>query len=133
MNVFDVHVNRAPVAGKVTATSYHAGQFVNASLDKASEANERQNVVMEMDGGQKSGLYRLPGWLRVGFCWKQVLATSSPLVSKFGIIRFGSRVDLWIPASTPVLVMPGQRTVAGETVLADLGATLQELVDSRKA
>ena len=133
MNVFDVHVNRAPVAGKVTATSYHAGQFVNASLDKASEANERQNVVMEMDGGQKVGIVQIAGLVARRILLEAGVGDQLAIGQQFGIIRFGSRVDLWIPASTPVLVMPGQRTVAGETVLADLGATLQEPVDSRKA
>ena len=133
MNVFDVHVNRAPVAGKVTATSYHAGQFVNASLDKASEANERQNVVMEMDGGQKVGIVQIAGLVARRILLEAGVGDQLAIGQQFGIIRFGSRVDLWIPASTPVLVMPGQRTVAGETVLADLGATLHEPVDSRKA
>ena len=133
MNVFDVHVNRAPVAGKVTATSYHAGQFVNASLDKASEANERQNVVMEMEGGQQVGIVQIAGLVARRILLEAGVGDELAIGQQFGIIRFGSRVDLWIPASTPVLVMPGQRTVAGETVLADLGATLQEPVDSRKA
>ena len=132
MNVFDVHVNRAPVAGKVTATSYHAGQFVNASLDKASEANERQNVVMEMEGGQQVGIVQIAGLVARRILLEAGVGDELAIGQQFGIIRFGSRVDLWIPASTPVLVMPGQRTVAGETVLADLGATLQELVDSGK-
>ena len=133
MNVFDVHVNRAPVAGKVTATSYHAGQFVNASLDKASEANERQNIVMEMDGGQTVGIVQIAGLVARRILLEAGIGDQLAVGQQFGIIRFGSRVDLWIPASTPVLVMPGQRTVAGETVLADLAATLQEPVDFRKA
>ena len=133
MNVFDVHVNRAPVAGRITATSYHAGQFVNASLDKASEVNERQNIVMEMDGGQKVGIVQIAGLVARRILLESGVGDQLAIGQQFGIIRFGSRVDLWIPASTPVLVMPGQRTVAGETVLADLAATLKEPADSRKA
>ena len=76
MNVFDVHVNRSPVAGKVVATAYHEGAFLNASLDKASEQNERQNLVIEMTSASKSALFKLlVSWLAV-FCWKRRLVTT---------------------------------------------------------
>lgn len=131
MNVFDVHVNRAPVAGHVTATSYHKGAFLNASLDKASEANERQNIVMETSAGQLVGIVQIAGLVARRILLEAGVGDRLAVGQQFGIIRFGSRVDLWIPAATPVLVMPGQRTVAGETVIADLSGALAEPRDSR--
>lgn len=131
MNVFDVHVNRAPVAGHVTATSYHKGAFLNASLDKASEANERQNIVMETSAGQLVGIVQIAGLVARRILLEAGVGDRLAVGQQFGIIRFGSRVDLWLPASTPVLVMPGQRTVAGETVIADLSGALVEPRDSR--
>ena len=131
MNVFDVHVNRAPVAGHVTATSYHKGAFLNASLDKASEANERQNIVMETSAGQLVGIVQIAGLVARRILLEAGVGDRLAVGQQFGIIRFGSRVDLWIPAATPVLVMPGQRTVAGETVIADLSGALVEPRDSR--
>ena len=131
MNVFDVHVNRAPVAGHVTATSYHKGVFLNASLDKASEANERQNIVMETTAGQPVGIVQIAGLVARRILLEAGVGDRLAVGQQFGIIRFGSRVDLWLPASTPVLVMPGQRTVAGETVIADLSGALVEPRDSR--
>ena len=131
MNVFDVHVNRAPVAGHVTATSYHKGAFLNASLDKASEANERQNIVMETSAGQLVGIVQIAGLVARRILLEAGAGDRLAVGQQFGIIRFGSRVDLWLPASTPVLVMPGQRTVAGETIIADLSGALVEPRDSR--
>ena len=131
MNVFDVHVNRAPVAGHVTATSYHKGAFLNASLDKASEANERQNIVMETSAGQLVGIVQIAGLVARRILLEAGVGDRLAVGQQFGIIRFGSRVDLWLPASTPVLVMPGQRTVAGETVIADLSGALVEPRDAR--
>ena len=133
MNVFDVHVNRAPVAGRVTAASYHAGKFFNASLDKAAEANERQNIIMETASGQAIGMVQIAGLVARRILLEAGVGDQLAIGQQFGIIRFGSRVDVWIPASTPVLVMEGQRTVAGETVLADLSGALREPADARRA
>ncbi|RZO29553.1 MAG: phosphatidylserine decarboxylase [SAR116 cluster bacterium] len=133
MNVFDVHVNRAPVAGRVTATSYHAGTFLNASLDKAAEANERQNIVMETASGQAIGIVQIAGLVARRILLEAGVGDQLAVGQQFGIIRFGSRVDVWISADTPVLVMEGQRTVAGETVLADMSGGLQEPGESRRA
>ena len=133
MNVFDVHVNRAPVAGQITSTSYHKGAFLNASLDKASEANERQNITMETHAGQPVGIVQIAGLVARRILLEAGVGDRLAIGQQFGIIRFGSRVDLWIPASTPVLVMPGQRTVAGETVIADLSGALAEPVESRQS
>ena len=133
MNVFDVHVNRAPVAGQITSTSYHKGAFLNASLDKASEANERQNITMETHAGQPVGIVQIAGLVARRILLEAGVGDRLAIGQQFGIIRFGSRVDLWIPASTPVLVMPGQRTVAGETVIADLSGALAEPAESRQS
>lgn len=133
MNVFDVHVNRAPVAGRVVAENYHAGKFFNASLDKAAEENERQNLVMETPAGQKVGIVQIAGLVARRILLEAGVSDELAIGQQFGIIRFGSRVDLWIPANTPVLVMAGQRTVAGETVIADLSGTMSEPTEARKA
>ena len=133
MNVFDVHVNRAPVAGQVMATSYHPGQFVNASLDKAAVENERQNIVMQTASGQSVGIVQIAGLVARRILLEAGVGDRLAIGQQFGIIRFGSRVDLWIPADTPVLVMPGQRTTAGVTVIADLSGTIAEPHEARQA
>ena len=132
MNVFDVHVNRAPVAGRVVDTNYHAGKFFNASLDKAAEENERQNIVMQTAAGQKVGIVQIAGLVARRILLESAVGDELAIGQQFGIIRFGSRVDLWLPADTPVLVLAGQRTVAGETVLADLSGTISEPMTARQ-
>ena len=129
MNVFDVHVNRAPVAGKVIATSYHKGAFLNASLDKASEQNERQNMVLEMASGQAVGVVQIAGLVARRILLEAAVGDHLNIGQQYGIIRFGSRVDVWLPASTPVAVLAGQTAVAGETILADLSGALTEITD----
>ena len=130
MNVFDVHVNRAPVAGKVIATSYHQGAFLNASLDKASEKNERQNMVLEMTSGQQIGVVQIAGLVARRIIFEAAIDDQLNVGQQYGIIRFGSRVDVWLPAATTVQVMPGQTMIAGETVLADLSASVPEITES---
>ena len=124
MNVFDCHVNRVPVTGKIGQIHYTPGLFLNAELDKASEDNERNGMVMEtLHGGQalRIGVVQIAGLVArriVGF----VSAGDQLSVGeRFGLIRFGSRVDVYLPVGTRVLVGLGQKAVAGETVLADLG------------
>ena len=129
MNVFDVHVNRAPVAGKVIATSYHKGAFLNASLDKASEQNERQNMVLEMASGQAVGVVQIAGLVARRILLEAAIGDHLNIGQQYGIIRFGSRVDVWLPASTPVAVLAGQTAVAGETILADLSGAMTEITD----
>ena len=123
MNVFNCHVNRMPVDGKVTRSVYHEGKFLNASLDKASDENERQILAIDADSGEKLAVVQIAGLIaRRIVCHVQegddVLAGE-----RFGIIRFGSRVDVYMPASASLLVAKGQKIVAGETVLADLTGT----------
>jgi phosphatidylserine decarboxylase len=119
MNVFDVHVNRAPVGGRVAKIAYTAGKFLNADLDKASEDNERNALVIECPHGQV-GVVQIAGLVArriVCFVREQDTLAAG---QRFGLIRFGSRVDHYLPAGTVPLVGVGQRAVAGETVIADL-------------
>lgn len=121
MSVFDVHINRAPIGGTVARVSYISGKFVNAELDKASEENERQHVLIEGDNGDRIGLTQIAGLVArriVPFVKEgDYLAAGQ----RFGLIRFGSRVDVYLPEGTTPRVIKGQRTIAGETVLAALG------------
>ena len=124
MNVFNVHVNRAPVPGKILAAPYVKGKFLNADLDKASEANERQLLLMETgeQDTQTIAIVQIAGLvarrIRCDVVPGQVLKAGE----RFGLIRFGSRVDVYLPAGVAPLVSVGQLTAAGETVLADLSA-----------
>ena len=129
MNVFDVHVNRSPVAGKVVATTYHKGTFLNASLDKASENNERQNMVVEMATGQKIGVVQIAGLVARRILLEAAVGDHLNVGQQYGIIRFGSRVDVWVPATTPVNVLVGQTAIAGESILADLSGEMDEITD----
>jgi phosphatidylserine decarboxylase len=130
MNVFDVHVNRAPVAGKVIAAPYHQGAFLNASLDKASEKNERQNMVLEMASGQHIGVVQIAGLVARRIILEAAVGDQLNVGQQYGIIRFGSRVDVWLPAATTVQVLPGQTMIAGETMLADLSGHVPEITES---
>ena len=123
MNVFDVHVNRSPVDGGITALNYVNGKFINAELDKASEDNERQALTIEMADGTKIGVVQIAGLVARRIV-KFVNQGDSLLAGqRFGLIRFGSRVDVYLPDGHNALVCVGQRAVAGETVLADLTST----------
>lgn len=120
MNVFDVHVNRTPVPGRIEASEYHKGQFLNASLDKASELNERRSWRIRTSRGEEVGLVQIAGLVARRIV---ALAAAGDEVlpgERIGLIRFGSRCDVYLPAGTIPLVIPGQRAIAGETVLADL-------------
>ncbi|KMO10955.1 MULTISPECIES: phosphatidylserine decarboxylase [Methylobacterium] len=126
MNVFDCHVNRVPVTGRIDQVHYTPGLFLNAELDKASEDNERNGLVIETRQNGESvriGVVQIAGlvarrivdWVKPG--------DDLTVGDRFGLIRFGSRVDVYLPAGTRVLVGLGQKAVAGETVLADLRGT----------
>lgn len=123
MNVFDCHVNRSPVDGTVVMFSYRAGEFLNASLDKASEKNERRALRLRMADGRELAVVQIAGLVaRRIVCWTfegQTLAAGQ----RYGMIRFGSRVDVYLPEGSRVLVAPGQRATGGETVIAELGNT----------
>jgi phosphatidylserine decarboxylase len=118
MNVFDCHVNRMPIAGKVTKIAYHKGQFLNASLDKASQKNERNSLIIESDTGHLYGVVQIAGLVaRRILCETQENAVLR-CGDRIGIIRFGSRVDIYLPSHTTPTVCVGQKCYAGETILA---------------
>lgn len=117
MSVFDVHINRTPIAGTIRQVVYISGKFLNADLDKASEENERQHIVVEGRDGQRVGFTQIAGLVArriVPFVKPGDMVASGQRV---GLIRFGSRVDVYLPEGTNCQVVLGQRSVAGETVL----------------
>jgi phosphatidylserine decarboxylase len=123
MNVFNCHVNRAPIAGRVVAIAYRPGKFFNASLDKASADNERNSLCLELPDGRKVAVVQIAGLVaRRIVCWA-VEGASLRGGERFGLIRFGSRLDVYLPDGVQPMVALGQTMVAGETVIADLGIT----------
>ncbi len=122
MSVFDCHVNRAPVAGRIVKIAYKPGLFVNADLDKASEDNERNGIVMETPAG-RFGVVQIAGLIARRIVCFVRQGESVAAGERLGLIRFGSRVDVYLPGAARALVTIGSRAIAGETVLADLRAT----------
>ena len=121
MSVFDCHVNRSPVAGKIERIVYQHGAFVNADLDKASENNERNSIVIA-SGNRRIGVVQIAGLIaRRIVCFVREGATLGA-GERIGMIRFGSRVDVYLPMGVRALVAEGQTAIAGETILADLRA-----------
>lgn len=118
LSVFDVHVNRMPVSGKVIAAHYVAGKFLNASLDKASIHNERNTVVVETEDGHKVVLVQIAGLIARRIVSKAETGIFFAIGDRYGIIRFGSRVDVYVPKSFKLNVSVGQTMLGGETVLA---------------
>lgn len=121
MSVFDVHINRAPIGGTVRRVVYIPGKFLNADLDKASEENERQHILIERGDGLKIGFTQIAGLVA-----RRIVPFVKPgdmlaAGQRVGLIRFGSRVDVYLPAGTEPKVLMGQKVVAGETVLAEVG------------
>ena len=117
MSVFDVHINRTPIAGVIRQVVYISGKFLNADLDKASEENERQHIVVEGRDGSKIGFTQIAGLVArriVGFVKPGDMVATGQRV---GLIRFGSRVDVYLPDDVVPQVALGQRTIAGETVI----------------
>lgn len=122
MNVFNCHVNRMPIAGTISAVSYRPGKFLNASLDKASADNERNSVAVEIADGRKIAVVQIAGLVA-----RRIVCDVKPGAvletgERFGMIRFGSRLDVYLPEGVHPLVSLGQTMVAGETVIADLHA-----------
>jgi phosphatidylserine decarboxylase len=121
MSVFDVHINRAPVGGTIARVVYVSGKFLNADLDKASEENERQHILVEDRDGNRIGFTQIAGLVA-----RRIVPFVKPgdIVAggqRVGLIRFGSRVDVYLPAGTGAQVLLGQRTLAGETLVAIVG------------
>jgi len=120
MNVFNVHVNRIPVDGAIAAIAYRPGKFFNASLDKASEFNERMSIRMNSRNGKDIAFVQIAGLVARRIKCDLVEGQTVKAGQRFGLIRFGSRVDVYLPEGTTAMVALGQLTVAGETVIADL-------------
>ena len=121
MSVFDVHINRAPIAGTIERVVYISGKFLNASLDKASEENERQHLLVRGLDGMQIGFTQIAGLVA-----RRIMPFVKPgdmvvAGQRIGLIRFGSRVDVYLPAGTAPRVALGQRSIAGETILGRLG------------
>ena len=131
MSVFDCHVNRSPVGGRIERIVYHHGAFLSADLDKASEQNERNAFVIATGSGNGSGGTRIAVIQIAGLVARRIVpfaraGESVAAGERIGMIRFGSRVDVYLPEGTRPLVAEGQTAVAGETVLADLRAAEAE-------
>ncbi len=127
MSVFDVHINRAPIGGTIKRVIYIPGRFMNADLDKASEENERQHILVERPDGLSIGFTQIAGLVA-----RRILPFVKPgdmvaVGQRVGLIRFGSRVDVYLPAGTSPKVLLGQRVIAGETILAEVGT--QQLIE----
>jgi phosphatidylserine decarboxylase len=120
MNVFSCHVNRAPVRGRITRIEYRPGKFLNAELDKASQENERNGLVIESPHGTVAAVQVAGLVARRIVCWAEA-GSNIGVGERFGIIRFGSRVDVFLPKEATPRVSVGQTAVAGETVIAEFG------------
>ena len=120
MNVFDVHVNRSPVDAAIRRIAYVPGAFINAELDKASEDNERQALTLDLADGRSLGVVQIAGLVARRIVKFVNEGENLMAGQRFGLIRFGSRVDVYLPKGVAALACVGQRAVAGETVLADL-------------
>ncbi len=122
MNVFDVHVNRVPIDGTISKLSYRPGKFLNASLDKASEFNERQSLCLTMKDGRDIAFVQIAGLVARRILCHATEGQAFKAGERFGMIRFGSRVDVYLPDGVEPLVALGQRAIGGETVIADIEA-----------
>lgn len=122
LNIFDVHVNRVPAEGSISALAYHKGKFVNAALDKASEDNERQAVRLTMPDGKEIAFVQIAGLIARRIVCNLSQGQSVKTGERFGLIRFGSRAEVYLPEGVSALVAPGQRAIGGETVIADLNS-----------
>lgn len=120
LSVFDVHVNRAPIAGRITRSVYVPGAFLNAALDKASDDNERRALVIGTPQGVEIGVVQIAGMIARRIVTFATEGETVGVGQRIGLIRFGSRVDIYLPAGKTALVAVGQRAIGGETVFADL-------------
>ncbi len=123
MSVFDVHINRAPMSGMIRNVVYISGKFLNADLDKASEENERQHFLLERNDGLRIGFTQIAGLVARRIVPFVKAGDTVVAGQRVGLIRFGSRVDVFLPAGTAPKVALGQRSIAGETILAEIGNT----------
>jgi phosphatidylserine decarboxylase len=123
LSIFDVHVNRVPASGTIDVVAYHPGRFLSAADDKASDENERQSIAMTLPDGRRLAFVQIAGLVaRRIVCY---LKPEQAVIAgeRFGLIRFGSRADIYLPPGVMPLVAVGQRLVAGESVIADLDSS----------
>ncbi len=123
MSVFNCHINRAPVAGEVKAVAYRPGKFFNASLDKASVDNERNSLCIEMADGRELAVVQIAGLVARRIVCFVTPGAKLGTGERFGLIRFGSRLDVYLPNGVEPQVRIGQTMIAGETIIADLTVT----------
>ncbi|MGI8851769.1 MAG: phosphatidylserine decarboxylase [Methyloceanibacter sp.] len=126
LSVFDVHIVRAPMAGRIVSDNYVPGAFLNAELDKASEENERRALVIEAETGEKVGLVLIAGLIARRIVTFTGEGASVARGERIGLIRFGSRVDVYLPAGSEVLAAKGQTAIGGETMLAEFRSGLED-------
>jgi len=124
LSVLDVHVNRVPIAGTVTKIAYRAGTFLNAAMDKASEDNERNALAITLATGQEIAVVQIAGLIARRIVCEVTEGQAVAAGARFGIIRFGSRTDLYLPEGSLPLVAVGQRMIGGETVIAALAPSV---------
>ncbi|HEX4723700.1 MAG TPA: phosphatidylserine decarboxylase [Pseudonocardiaceae bacterium] len=124
LSVFDVHVQRLPVDGEVRAIHYRAGKFLSADLDKASEDNERNSMLLRAPAGQDIVVVQIAGLVARRIVCSVAVGDKAVAGATYGLIRFGSRVDTYVPLGSRVRVEPGQHTIGGETVLVDLASVV---------
>lgn len=122
MNVFDCHVNRSPVDGKIRNSAYFHGKFFNASLDKASVDNERRSLCISLKDDAEIAVVQIAGLIARRIISWVPDGADIKAGERFGMIRFGSRVDVYLPSNSTVLVVEGQKAIAGETVIARLNS-----------
>lgn len=123
MSVFNCHVNRAPIAGQISAIAYRPGKFFNASLDKASADNERNSVCIDMVDGRQLAVVQIAGLVARRIVCFSAVGDTLLTGERFGLIRFGSRLDVYLPDGVEPMVSLGQSMIAGESILADLTST----------
>lgn len=131
LNVFNVHVNRVPIEGSISKMHYQAGKFLNANLDKASDENERQSIKITTPDDLTVGVVQIAGMVARRILCDLKEGQSVKTGERFGIIRFGSRTDIYLPPDVTPLVIVGQLAVGGETVLADITSTEQQRVGTK--
>lgn len=127
LNIFDVHVNRIPIAGKIRRILYYPGKFLNASLDKASEFNERQTVILDLPSGKDVAFTQIAGLIARRIRCDVEELQDVQTGETYGLIRFGSRMDIFLPIGVQPQVLVGQKTIAGETILADMNRPITNL------
>ncbi|MET0155269.1 MAG: phosphatidylserine decarboxylase [Rickettsiales bacterium] len=133
LNVCDVHVNRVPISGVVTVSHYRPGKFLNADLDKASEDNERQCLLIKEEKGREIACVQIAGLVARRIVCEAKVGDVVEAGARYGIIRFGSRVDVYLPPEIAPMVCKGQYMIGGETVMADLDAERQEEAVGRES